>query len=217
TVPLVVRHSDGKPRETWAYGLTPPSFDRIKEIAPSQDHVAGLVPGQPRRGFAVTRAGAPAGPTTLTGPGSAPRNLHPAPSGTNAGRLPAPDGKPLADQSFQLYYDDAIGGNGVYISWGFAYRLPSEAEAKRRTRTGGQYEDRYGRFSMPEQSDADGRFRIGGLVPDVPFDLWVVRIDPRTDPKTKQVGRMIVGHVKTTRVTVKPGETKDLGDVKVEK
>ena len=70
---------------------------------------------------------------------------------------------------------------------------------------------------MPEQSDASGRFRISGLVPDVPFDLWVMRIDARTNPKTKQVERLVAGHVKTTRVTVKPGETKDLGDVKVGK
>lgn len=217
SVPLVLRHPDAKPRETWAYGLTPPSFDRIKENAPTQDRVAGLVPGQSRRVFAVTRDGTLAGHTTLTGLETDPVTVTLGPVGTITGRLTDAAGKPLAEQAFQLYYDDAIGGNGVFVSWGFAYRLPSEAEAKRSSMASGRYGDRYGGFSMPEQSDADGRFRISGLVPDVPFDLWVVRIDAKTDPKTRQVSRTIVSHVKTTRVTVKPGETKDLGDVKVGK
>jgi hypothetical protein len=217
SVPLEVRHPGGKPRETYILGLAPPVFDRMKEFAPGTLRVGGLEPGRPRRVFAVTRDETLGGHTDLSGKETEPAAVTLKPVGTVTGRVVDAAGKPLAGQGFQLYYDDGTGGNGVYLSWGFWYHLPSEAEAKRRNRTGGVYEDRFGRFSLAEQTDPDGRFRIARLIPDVPFDLWVVRIDPQLDPKSKELRRLIVGRVKAARVTVKPGEVKDVGDLKLEK
>jgi len=51
---------------------------------------------------------------------------------------------------------------------------------------------------MPEQSDQDGKFNIANLIPEVEFDLWVE-------------------HVIVVRAKLKPGETKDLGDLVVRK
>jgi len=137
------------------------------------------------------------------------------PTGGIAGRLVDPEGKPLASQGFQLYYEDSA--QGVSVSWGNSYRLLSEDEVKQRNRMRGMFETRWGRFSRPERSGEDGKFQIATLIPDVNFDLWVMRVEPQLNPKTKEVVRRVAGYVKVTRTSIKPGETKDLGDLVVKK
>ena len=70
----------------------------------------------------------------------------------------------------------------------------------------------YGAFTPPDQgthpdsfqTDKDGRFRVAGLVPDMKYTLGTV--DPGLGHVTSAVFRDL---------TVKPGETRDLGDVQL--
>lgn len=59
-------------------------------------------------------------------------------------------------------------------------------------------------FRPPIRTDKDGRFRVEGIVPDVKFTLGIIR------------GRtFLVGEPRLGVRQVKPGETLDLGDVRV--
>jgi hypothetical protein len=215
SVALDVRYPDNKPRETWVLGLAPdlPATPYpMKEFTPKRDRVGGLMADEPRRLFAITRDGALGGHRVLTGGEADSVTVEMKPTGAVTGRLVDAAGKPLALQGFQLYYED--GAEGVSVSWGHVYRLPSAAEMRRRERMG-MIENRWGRFSQSEQSAADGTFRIAERIAEVPFDLWVVRVEARPDPKGKEPLRTIAGYVKVARVTLKPGETKALGDLVV--
>jgi RNA polymerase sigma factor (sigma-70 family) len=215
SINLDFKYPGEKSQETWVLGLMPASFDRIKEFAPKQDRVGAITPGEPRHVFAVTRDDALGGHLVLNGGERDSVTLEMKPTGGITGRLVNSDGKPVASQGFQLYYED--GAQGVSVSWGHSYRLPTENESKQRDLTTGIYGDRWGRFSMPEHSGEDGKFQIAKLIPDVNFDLWVVCIDTQLDPKTKKPVGRIVGHVKVKRTILKPGETKDLGDIVVKR
>jgi RNA polymerase sigma factor (sigma-70 family) len=214
SIPLEVRSPDRKARETWVLGREPAEFDHSREYDPMGERVGGLSPGESRTVFALTRDNAFGGHVVLNGREDGPVVVTLKPTGTITGRLVDKNGKPLAGQSFQLFYDDGPGRNGVYLNGGFAQRYFSEAEAKRATRTGQQFGGRLKGFTMSERSDAQGRFKIAGLIPEVPFDLWVVRIESAKDTK---MGGSIVGNERATRVTVEPGQTKDLSDLKVTK
>jgi RNA polymerase sigma factor (sigma-70 family) len=216
SVALDLKYPQNKPRETWVLGLAPAvplSTDRTKEFNPKQDRVGGLAPDEPRHLFALTRDGALGGHKVLTGGETDSVTLELKPTGGITGRLVGADGKPLPSQGFQLYYAD--GAQGVYMSGGFSYRLLSESQVQQLTRLTGRRENRWGGFSMPEKSGADGTFRIAQLIPDVDFDLWVVCVEEQLDKKTKQAVRRITGYVKVTSARLKPDETKDLGDLVV--
>jgi RNA polymerase sigma factor (sigma-70 family) len=212
---LDIKYPGNKPGDTWVLGVTPMRSERMKEYDPQVDRVGGLKPGEPRHVFAIAPDGAFGCHRVLTGNETDSVTLEMKPTGGITGRLVDPEGKPLVGQSFQLYYEN--GADGVFLSEGFSYRLPTEAEAEQRLRIGGIHKSRFGRFSMAEVTDSDGKFRINKLIPGVNFDLWVVRTEPSRDPKSEQVNRRIVGYVKVTRTSLKAGETKDLGDLVVNK
>ena len=60
-----------------------------------------------------------------------------------------------------------------------------------------------GSLPFPIKTDSDGRFRVSGLVPGLKYSLGVWK------------GGMIAGEA-AKDVMIKPGETKDLGDIKAE-
>jgi hypothetical protein len=61
-----------------------------------------------------------------------------------------------------------------------------------------------GPLAKPVTTDRDGRFQVEGLVPGLPFELHVI-----TKGRPLQIGEI-------PNVSVKPGETKDVGDQKVQ-
>jgi hypothetical protein len=131
------------------------------------------------------------------------------PTGTITGRVVGRDGKPVAGVWFQLLFDDGPGRPGVFIHGGYAARAPTEAESRRGWRTKGYLDKGLG-VSRSERTDAEGRFRLDGVVPDVPFDL-VARLVGPPDKKGQQ---FLTGEVRIARPTVKPGEALDLGELR---
>ena len=68
----------------------------------------------------------------------------------------------------------------------------------------GQYGPRYYYPLLEGLLGHDGRFRIEGMIPGVAYDLNVI------------VAERVLGEF-ATGVKLKPGETQDLGDVKVKR
>jgi hypothetical protein len=69
--------------------------------------------------------------------------------------------------------------------------------------------DKMGHATVAEYTDAAGRFRLTGMVPGVPFDLFAQLVG---EPDAKGA-RFIKGYARVARPTVQPGQTLDLGDL----
>jgi RNA polymerase sigma factor (sigma-70 family) len=207
--PLVVEWPDGKARDVTVLGLKPPSADHGEQYYAGTTKVVGLADGEARRLFLATRDGQFAAAAVASGSERGPVRVRLRPTGTVTGRLVGRDGKPIPGVSFQLLFDDGFGRPGVYVHAGFAARAPTEAESRRVWRTKGYLDTGLG-VSRSERTDAEGRFRLNGLVPDTAFDL-VARL---VGPPNKQGRQFLTAEVRVARPTVKPGETLDLGDLR---
>ena len=69
---------------------------------------------------------------------------------------------------------------------------------------------RFDRFTDRAPTDADGRFRLRGLVPGVSYTLEILKNNE------KNFSDRALGYLRKTRWTVKPGETQDWGDVQIQ-
>ena len=212
--PLALEFPDAKPRDVTVLGLQPyphPYADLGTAGEPLV--VRGLTKEENRRLYVATQDKQLAAMVVVAGKDAGPVNVKLQPTGGVKGRLLDKDGKPIARASFQVLFEDEPGRPGVRLrGMGFGHRVPTPDEQKRAEKTTGfRGGDKMNFVTGPEESDDQGRFRLDGLIAGVPFDLGVQLVS-EPDPKGQ---RMIRGQVKTVRASVKPGETLDLGDVKV--
>jgi protocatechuate 3,4-dioxygenase beta subunit len=208
--PLGVEFPDGKAHDTTVLGLKPGTRESGGVYFPGLSAVTGLVDGESRRLLFSTNDGQFAAAAVVSARESGPATVTLKPTGTVTGRVVDRDGKPIEDLSFQMLFDDGPGRPGVFIHSGSMFRLLTAAEDARNWRTRGYSEGKYSAISTGEHTDARGRFRLTGLLPDVPFDLKVQLVAP---PNAKGQ-RLVTGEVTLARPTVKPGETLDLGDLR---
>ncbi|MCI0686574.1 MAG: hypothetical protein L0Y54_04970 [Sporichthyaceae bacterium] len=210
--PLAVEFPDDKPRDLGVLGLQPVGVDRGEFVhAGTARAVCGLAEGERRRLFLQTQDAQFAAALTVDGSAADPVAVKLQPTGTITGRLLDKDGKPLKGVAFKILYDDGPGRPGVMIHGGSVHRAPTPIEEKRYQLLTGSRADKMGRWTQAEKTDAGGRFRVGGLIPSVAFDLYAQLV---TEPNAKG-SRYVTGYAKLTRPTVKPGEIRDLGDLTV--
>jgi hypothetical protein len=207
--PLVVEFPGGKVRDTTVLGLEPLAGDWGGRYSPGKSIIVALAEGEDRRLFLSTSDGQLAAAAAVSGRERGPVTVKLTPTGTITGRVVDRDGKPIPGVWFQTYFDDGPGRPGVFVHGGYTARVPTEAESQRGWRTKG-YLDQGKRASRSERTDEQGRFRLPGLLPDVPFDLVAQLVAP-PDAKGRQT---VTGEVRIARPTVKPGETLDLGDLR---
>ena len=113
--------------------------------------------------------------------------------------------------TFQLTYDDRPGHGRLLFDGGLAVRLQTADKKKRSRLVTGFPEDKLELAARPVDHDADGRFRLTGLIADLPFTLRVLLTKPPDNLKIK--GRIVVGMVEVAHGTAKSGAEIDLGDV----
>jgi RNA polymerase sigma factor (sigma-70 family) len=210
TRPLVIEFPDGQAHDTTVLGLKPVTSDYGDQYYPGKSAVAALAEDESRRLFVSTHDVQLAAVLTVSGKATGPITVKMKPTSTITGRVLDREGKPIAGVSFQMWLDDGPGRPGVIAQGGFTHRLLTEAEGKRLPRTKGYYGDKMDYTSSSEKTDDQGRFRLAGVVPDIAFDLRVQLLEP---PNAKGQ-RFIKSMVQVARPTVKPGETRDLGDLR---
>jgi protocatechuate 3,4-dioxygenase beta subunit len=132
-----------------------------------------LNPARPRTVAFVHKERKLAGHVELRGDEKGPVTMKLEPWGAVAGRALDEEGNPLADAEFHVGYHNNM------IRWLF------EADRK-----------------WPK-TDREGRFRVEGLFPGVPFSIGFVKKGKYRDPGDDY-----------RKLSVKPGQTNDLGDVK---
>jgi hypothetical protein len=209
---LAVEFPDDKPRDLGVLGLKPVGVDRGEFVhAGTARAVCGLTAGERRRLFLQTRDRQFGAALTVDGSATDPVAVKLQPTATITGRLLDKNGKPLKEVAFKILYDDGPGRPGVMISEGLVHRAPTPIEEKRHLLLTGYRADKMGRWTQAEKTDADGRFRVGGLIPSVAFDLHAQLV---SEPDAKG-SQYITGYAKVARPTVKPGETHNLGDLTV--
>ncbi len=136
----------------------------------------GLKPGESRTLLFQHPQKKLAGIATVKADESAPATVRLRPSAAVTGRLIDEDGRPLRDVAVSVQFQ--LAGQ---VNWVFNH-MPQE-----------------------ERTDADGKFRVVGLVPDFAYDATI-----------KEAGRLYPSRV-FRALKLKEGETKDLGDVRPEK
>jgi RNA polymerase sigma factor (sigma-70 family) len=173
---LKVVDSDGRGvTGTWVTGLSPQDWHRPTRIAKDTCSVYQLQ-GKPRLVVFHDPAGKRFATVRLKGDEKEVVVVKLGPGGAVKGRLIGEDGKPLAGVAVRLYHRE---------------RVAEEMHAH------------IHRASLVE-TDADGRFRIDGVVPGVPFYLALSRGQQSFEPAAKLADPQ-----------VQPGKRLDLGDVKV--
>jgi RNA polymerase sigma factor (sigma-70 family) len=212
TRPLVVEFPDGKVHDTTVLGLKPVPRDHGDLYYPGNTTIAGLADGEARRLFVCTHDGQFAASAVVRGRETGPVTVKLKPTGAIAGQVVDPNGNPIRDVSFQMAFDDGPDRERVLVHGGFVYRLETPAELERSMRTRGYREDKLHYSTSSDKTDDQGRFRLTGVLPEVPFNLKVQLLKP-PDAKGQ---RIIAGMVPITRATVKPGETLNLGKLRVE-
>ncbi len=208
--PLVIDFPDGKPHDTTVLGLLPFGQDRGGPYYPGQCAVVGLAEGEARRLFLSTHDGRFAAAAVVRAKDAGPVRVKAQPTGTITGRVVDKDGRPVEGASFQLFFDDGPGRPGVYIHTGWVIRASTPAESQRSLRIRG-YDEGDFKSATSKRTDAQGRFRLTGVLPDVPFDLKA-RL---TAPPDAEGQRRILGEVFVARPTAKAGATLDLGDLRI--
>jgi RNA polymerase sigma factor (sigma-70 family) len=207
--PLVVEFPGGKARDVTVLGLEPVANDHGGPYHPGKSRVVGLAEGEVRRLFLSSSDAEFAATSTVSGKEVGPVAVKLKPTGTITGRVVDRDGKPIASVWFQTFFDDGPGRPGVFVHGGYTARAPTEAESQRGWRTKG-YLDKGVKASRGERTDAQGRFRLTGVVPDTAFDLVAQLVGP---PNAKGQ-QFTTGEVRIARPTVRPGQTLDLGDLR---
>jgi RNA polymerase sigma factor (sigma-70 family) len=205
--PLAIEFPDGKSRDTVVIGLQPVLRDHGAPYIPGKSVIGGLADGESRPLFVSTYDSEFAAIAVINGDETGPVKVKLKRTGVIAGRVVDKDGKPIEGVSFQLFFDDGPGRPGVFIHGGYAAREWTAAEIERGWRTRG-YNEKSG-ASRAERTDAKGRFRLPGVLPDVAFDLKA-QLEGAPNAKGQ---RFITATVRIARPTVKPGETLDLGDL----
>ena len=212
TRPLILEFPDGKTHEATVLGLRPAAQDHGTAYYPDQPAAVTLDEGESRRLFVSSYDGRFAVLSLVSAKVTGPIRVKLKPTGAITGRVLDQDGKPIQGVSFQMFFDDGPGRPGVFIHGGSTVRLLTSTESKRKERTGG-FRDKTMHaifpYSTSEKTDDQGRFRLTGLLPDVPFDLKVQLV---SEPDAKGQ-RFITAQLSIARPTVKPGETHDLGDL----
>jgi RNA polymerase sigma factor (sigma-70 family) len=209
TRPLVVEAPDGKVRDMTVLGLKPLASDHGDTYYPGMSAVVGLAEDEVRRLFVSTYDGQFAATATVSGKERGPVRVKLKPTGTVTGRVVGRDGKPIAGTWFQTFFDDGPGRPGVFVHGSCAVRAQTEAESRHVWRTKGYLEHGV-HVSRSERTDAEGRFRLSGVVPDTAFDL-VARL---VGPPDKQGRQALTAEVRVARPTVRPGQALDLGDLR---
>jgi RNA polymerase sigma factor (sigma-70 family) len=206
---LVVEFPDGKARDARVLGLKPGLSEYGETYLAGKSVVAGLAEDEVRRLFVGTADGKLAAACVVRGKEGGPVTVKLKPTGTVKGRVVDKDGKPIAGAGFQIFFDDGPGRPGVFAHQGTLIRALTRAESERIGRTKGYYPAGF-RFSLAVRTDRDGRFRLDQVMAEVPFDLKVQLIG-LPDKKGR---RFITGDTVLARPTVKPGEVRDLGDLR---
>jgi RNA polymerase sigma factor (sigma-70 family) len=207
--PLVIEFPDGRARETTVLGLKPATSGSGDPYDPGKSAIVGLAPDEVRRLFVSTYDSSLAATAVVSGKESGPVRMKLRPTGTITGHVVDKDGKPIPDVSFLVFFDDGPGRPGVFVHGSSAIRAWTPQETQRHNRTRGYYEFGF-KYSRSEKTDNLGRFRLPGVLPDVAFELQVRLIGP---PNAKGQ-RFITGDVPIARSTIKPGATRDLGDLR---
>ena len=208
---LDIEFSEGNVRETNLLGLNPDLRDSRHLYYPGQTKVIGLAATENRRLYASTHDGKLASMVMVSGKEIGPVKVGLKPTGGLRGRLLDASGVPVKDVAFQLVYDAGLGQEGVFLHKDFIQKLRTKAEQDRERLTQGYSSLRSQYHTGPEKTDDEGRFHLSGVLPDVEFTLKALLLDP---PDNKG-DRSIQGLAPLTRRLVKPGETLDLGDLKV--
>ncbi len=213
SLPLPVLDPDGKPVEARALGLMPEPGDHTQELKSGRGTIAALAPGERRKVYVRATGRALAAGVTVSGDDKGPITLRLRPTGVLTGRLLDADGRPLVGESLQVAYDSNATSGGVLHASSYMGRLLSAPEEARQRRLRG-YPDKRPNVGA-EKTDADGRFRIEGVIPEVSLVVKVQLTRPSTDRKDKGA-RLIVGMAPVVgATTVEPGQTKDLGTISV--
>ncbi|WP_422923030.1 sigma-70 family RNA polymerase sigma factor [Singulisphaera sp. PoT] len=155
-------------------GLTN-SMDEARELASSDFEAEGLDPNAGRCLLASHPDRSLAGFLSLKGNAEGPGTLKLEPWATVCGRLVDAQGEPMSGVRLGSYYTDGQGSD------------MSRSE---------------GLLKPKPQSDADGRFRLPGLVPGLQATLTFAKKE-----------RIFEGQKTAADLTLKPGETRDLGDI----
>jgi RNA polymerase sigma factor (sigma-70 family) len=208
--PLILEFPDGKPHGTTVLGLRAPVQDHGSQYYPENKPLVILQEGETRRLYVCTHDGAFAVSTLVRAQERGPIKVRLKPTGTVSGRVLDQAGKPIRGVSFQMFFEDSPGRPDVFVHSGTVERLLTPVESKRKSRTTGFMEYKLFRYSTAAQTDDQGRFRLSGLLPEVPFDLKVHLL---SEPDAKD-RRSIVAAVSIARPTVQPGETLNLGDLR---
>jgi hypothetical protein len=208
---VVLYPAIGKPGDTTVLGLKPVSHDHGDWYYPGLTAITSLADGEERRLYVCSNDGQFAAAATVDGKETGPVKIQLKPTGTLTGRLLDQNGKPVRGVSFQLRFDDGADRPGVIAHGGFIHRLSTPAEEQRHRRTKGFSIDKVEYSASVEKTDEQGRFRLEGVLPDVAFEL---RVQMLSEPGPKGQ-RHITGMVKVAHTLVKPGDTKDLGELRV--
>jgi protocatechuate 3,4-dioxygenase beta subunit len=208
--PLAIEFPDGKAHDTTVLGLRPIARDRGDQCYSGKGVVVGLADGEVRRLFLSTSDEKFAAVAVVRGKESGPVQVKLKPTSVLTGRVVDKDGKPIVGVWFRIYFEDGSDRPGVFVHGGNIIRGLTEAEVQRGARTHGYYDHHIHKISLAERTDAQGRFRLSGILPDVPFDLEASLVGP---PNAKGQ-QFVTATVKVARPTVKSGETLDLGDLR---
>jgi RNA polymerase sigma factor (sigma-70 family) len=210
SLPLVVKDPHGKSLTVRVLGLTPEPDDFSQELTAGRGTIAALAPGERRKLYVRATDRPLAGHLTLRGDETGTISLRLQPTGVLTGVLIGADGKPLAGEYLQLAYGASANHGGVFLQPGYMGHLLTTAQEARLRRVRGFPDKRPA--TGAEKTDTDGRFRIEGVFPDIPFDLKVQLTGPFP---ARKGARMVIGMVKVTSATIAPGQTKDLGASRV--
>jgi RNA polymerase sigma factor (sigma-70 family) len=183
-----VQGPDGRPLEgahAAGIGSTPKFFDRdTGKLATAAFTVSGLAPKKSRSVLFVHPEKKLAGLLTVGPDEAGPLTARLGPTGALAGRVIAGDGKPLAGVKVSVQV--SFGTEDLKDFPDVRFNYPSWSKLLNGEMT----------------TDADGKFRVEGLVPNLKYHLEVTR------------GMDLLPGYTREGLTVEPGKTKDLGELK---
>lgn len=201
---------EGKPLErVTVYGLRDPAFDSWGLIASREFTAKNLEAGVPRRVFFFHEGRKLGGHLDVRADGPDPIEARLGPTGSVTGRVVDSEGEPMTEVHFRLLFEDAEGIPCLMFPPG--HRVRTEAETKRGRRVDG-FSDNRG-FTLAQTSDSQGRFRIEDLIPGTRFHL--IAVPTRAEPKPGAKARVVAGEQAIAETTLHPGQTLDLGDVRL--
>jgi protocatechuate 3,4-dioxygenase beta subunit len=152
------------------------AYDPRKTLTDANFTAVALDPERPRTLAAISADRRLAGAIKVSGAETSPPVLKLRPTGSVTGRVIDADGKPVAKAQVMIFYRDNV-----------LHRLAPSAQTFNRSWT---------------EADADGRFRVDGLIAGQQFGIGF-----------EVKGRML-DVAKPRGYTITPGESKDLGDIK---